>query len=124
MARNDVFSQRRRLERIDGFDNLSPSYSHDVNVFTVNDSLVHRKVIERLLKITSRKSMYLINFSISSILLINYAYKFLKEFVVEKSSNQWIVEDEEEREYRAFLVYISVGVRKKAFQGFFLLIYF
>ncbi|KAM7484288.1 hypothetical protein LguiA_000297 [Lonicera macranthoides] len=54
MARNGVFS-RRRSEKIDGFGHLSPSDSHDVHVLAVDDSLVDRKVIERLLKITSCK---------------------------------------------------------------------
>lgn len=48
MARNGVFSRRRWSE-------FSPSDSHDVHVLAVDDSLIDRKVIERLLKITSCK---------------------------------------------------------------------
>ena len=40
---------------IDGFGDVSSSDSHDVHVLAVDDSLVDRKVIERLLKITSCK---------------------------------------------------------------------
>ncbi|KAM7464584.1 hypothetical protein LguiA_032705 [Lonicera macranthoides] len=44
-------------EEIDGFGDVSSSSSdsHDVHVLAVDDSLVDRKVIERLLKITSCK---------------------------------------------------------------------
>lgn len=53
MARNGVFSRRWRAEE---FDNLCPSLDTDeVHVLAVDDSLVDRKVIERLLKITSCK---------------------------------------------------------------------
>lgn len=52
MSRNGVFIRRRRSEEIDGFGDVSSS---DVHVLAVDDSLVDRKVIERLLKITSCK---------------------------------------------------------------------
>ncbi|KAK4373214.1 hypothetical protein RND71_008598 [Anisodus tanguticus] len=53
MARNGVFSRRWRAEE---FDYLCPSLDSDeVHVLAVDDSLVDRKVIERLLKITSCK---------------------------------------------------------------------
>uniref|UniRef100_A0A5B7BI31 Putative Two-component response regulator n=1 Tax=Davidia involucrata TaxID=16924 RepID=A0A5B7BI31_DAVIN len=54
MARSGVFSWRKRSEKIEGFD-LLPSDSHEVHVLAVDDSLVDRKVIERLLKISSCK---------------------------------------------------------------------
>ncbi|KAJ8760907.1 hypothetical protein K2173_021945 [Erythroxylum novogranatense] len=55
MARNGVASKLWRPETIDGL-NLSPSGDHDeVHVLAVDDSLVDRKVIEQLLKISSCK---------------------------------------------------------------------
>ncbi|XP_019164574.1 PREDICTED: two-component response regulator ARR4 isoform X2 [Ipomoea nil] len=53
MARNGVFSRWRRAEGPAGLS--LPSESHDVHVLAVDDSLVDRKVIEKLLKITSCK---------------------------------------------------------------------
>ncbi|XP_028068391.1 two-component response regulator ARR3-like [Camellia sinensis] len=51
MARNGVFSRRRRSEMIEEvFDD-----DDDVHVLAVDDSLIDRKVIERLLKISSCK---------------------------------------------------------------------
>ncbi|CAK9137844.1 unnamed protein product [Ilex paraguariensis] len=56
MARNGVFSRRKRSEKIEEFDDVLPSFdSQEVHVLAVDDSLVDRKVIERLLKITSCK---------------------------------------------------------------------
>ncbi|KAJ9172104.1 hypothetical protein P3X46_015385 [Hevea brasiliensis] len=53
MARNSVVSRRWRSEKMDGFD-LSPP-DEQVHVLAVDDSLVDRKVIERLLKISCCK---------------------------------------------------------------------
>lgn len=57
MARNGVFSRRMRPEWVDEVEDLraSSSESHEVHVLAVDDSLVDRKVIEKLLKITSCK---------------------------------------------------------------------
>ncbi|KAI3467453.1 hypothetical protein Pfo_024116 [Paulownia fortunei] len=55
MAKNGVFSRLRRLEKGEGVDLSACSDSHEVHVLAVDDSLVDRKVIERLLKITSCK---------------------------------------------------------------------
>ncbi|KAL2468722.1 Two-component response regulator ARR3 [Forsythia ovata] len=57
MAKNVVFSRLRRLEKNERLeDDLSSSCdSHEVHVLAVDDSFVDRKVIERLLKITSCK---------------------------------------------------------------------
>ncbi|KAK6160131.1 hypothetical protein DH2020_003512 [Rehmannia glutinosa] len=56
MAKNGVFSRLRRLDRAEGVDDFSAcNDSHEVHVLAVDDSLVDRKVIERLLKITSCK---------------------------------------------------------------------
>ncbi|KAL3501258.1 hypothetical protein ACH5RR_035707 [Cinchona calisaya] len=57
MARNGVFSRRRRPENMEEAGDFSPSFveSHDVHVLAVDDSLIDRKVIEKLLKITSCK---------------------------------------------------------------------
>lgn len=57
MAKNGVFSRLRRLEKGDGLDDFSACSDshHEVHVLAVDDSLVDRKVIERLLKITSCK---------------------------------------------------------------------
>ncbi|KAE8686895.1 Two-component response regulator ARR3 [Hibiscus syriacus] len=52
MAVNGAVTWLRRAEEIDGYD-LSASDSEEVHVLAVDDSLVDRKVIERLLKITS-----------------------------------------------------------------------
>ncbi|KAL0327224.1 UNVERIFIED_CONTAM: Two-component response regulator ARR4 [Sesamum angustifolium] len=53
MAKNGVFSRFRRLEKTDEFSAcIDP---HEVHVLAVDDSLVDRKVIERLLKITACK---------------------------------------------------------------------
>ncbi|KAL3840997.1 hypothetical protein ACJIZ3_025588 [Penstemon smallii] len=55
MAKNGVFSRLRRFES-EGVDDFSlRSDSHEVHVLAVDDSLVDRKVIERLLKINSCK---------------------------------------------------------------------
>ncbi|EXB82664.1 Two-component response regulator [Morus notabilis] len=54
MARNGTVSWRRRSEKVDGFE-FSPVDSEEVHVLAVDDSLVDRKVIERLLRITSCK---------------------------------------------------------------------
>ncbi|GKV14423.1 hypothetical protein SLEP1_g25307 [Rubroshorea leprosula] len=48
------WSCTRRTEKVDGFE-LSPSDSEEVHVLAVDDSLVDRKVIERLLRISSCK---------------------------------------------------------------------
>ncbi|CDP00229.1 unnamed protein product [Coffea canephora] len=57
MARNGVFSRRRRPERMEEAGDLSATSlgSHEVHVLAVDDSLVDRKVIEKLLKTTSCK---------------------------------------------------------------------
>ncbi|MCD7463628.1 pump-driving ATPase [Datura stramonium] len=57
MARNGVFSRWRRAEKVEEFDELLPltEATHEVHVLAVDDSLVDRIVIERLLKITSCK---------------------------------------------------------------------
>ncbi|KAL8518904.1 hypothetical protein ACS0TY_010021 [Phlomoides rotata] len=56
MAKNGVFSRLRRMEMGQGGDDLSAyTDSHEVHVLAVDDSLVDRKVIERLLKITACK---------------------------------------------------------------------
>lgn len=57
MARNGAVTWRRRTEKIDGFD-LSPSDSEEVHVLAVDDSHVDRKVIERLLRISSCKGWF------------------------------------------------------------------
>lgn len=58
MERNVVVSRRRKTEttaaKIEGFDVL-PADSEEAHVLAVDDSLVDRKVIERLLKISSFK---------------------------------------------------------------------
>jgi|UniRef100_A0A2N9ECC9 two-component response regulator (ARR-A family) len=54
MERNVVVSRRRKSEPLDGFDFL-PSDSEEAHVLAVDDSLVDRKVIEQLLKISSFK---------------------------------------------------------------------
>ncbi|XP_060214411.1 two-component response regulator ARR5-like [Lycium barbarum] len=54
MARNGVFSRWRRAEKVEEFDVLTET-THEVHVLAVDDSLVDRIVIERLLKITSCK---------------------------------------------------------------------
>ncbi|XP_019170920.1 PREDICTED: two-component response regulator ARR3-like [Ipomoea nil] len=56
MARNGVFSRRRTAEEMEDSDEVVlSSESHDVHVLAVDDSIVDRKVIEKLLKITSCK---------------------------------------------------------------------
>ncbi|CAL5428966.1 unnamed protein product [Camellia sinensis] len=52
MARNGVFSRRRRSEMI---EEVFDDDDDDVHVLAVDDSLIDRKVIERLLKISSCK---------------------------------------------------------------------
>lgn len=59
MSSNSVASNRWMSEKMDGFD-LSPNSNSDneeegVHVLAVDDSLIDRKVIERLLKISSCK---------------------------------------------------------------------
>lgn len=51
MAKSGVFSRRKRNSNL----SCSSLESHEVHVLAVDDSLVDRKVIERLLKITSCK---------------------------------------------------------------------
>ena len=53
MARNGAVTWWR-TEKIDGFD-LSPYDTEQVHVLAVDDSHVDRKVIERLLRISSCK---------------------------------------------------------------------
>ncbi|KAK4479739.1 hypothetical protein RD792_015271 [Penstemon davidsonii] len=56
MAKNGVFSRLRRFEKSEEMDDFSECFDSDeVHVLAVDDSLVDRKVIERLLKITSCK---------------------------------------------------------------------
>ncbi|KAL6189801.1 hypothetical protein ACLB2K_036203 [Fragaria x ananassa] len=55
MARNGVVSWRRRSEKLEGLDLSS---SEEAHVLAVDDSLVDRKVIERLLRISSCKGPY------------------------------------------------------------------
>ncbi|PON46554.1 Two-component response regulator [Parasponia andersonii] len=56
MARNGTVSRRfRRSEKVDGFDFSPAVESEEVHVLAVDDSLVDRKVIERLLRISSCK---------------------------------------------------------------------
>nr|GLL34272.1 two-component response regulator ARR3-like [Ipomoea trifida] len=56
MARNGVFSRRRTAAEMEDSDEVVLSEeSHDVHVLAVDDSLVDRKVIEKLLKITACK---------------------------------------------------------------------
>ncbi|CAL5398861.1 unnamed protein product [Camellia sinensis] len=58
MIRTGAVSRRKRSSDMIGEsfdDDVSPSDSHEVHVLAVDDSLVDRKVIERLLKITSCK---------------------------------------------------------------------
>ncbi|GMH31149.1 hypothetical protein Nepgr_032992 [Nepenthes gracilis] len=50
MARNSPVLRRRRPEGIDGFDPSQSDHSQQAHVLAVDDSLVDRKVIERLLK--------------------------------------------------------------------------
>ncbi|XP_050375414.1 two-component response regulator ARR5-like isoform X1 [Argentina anserina] len=52
MARNGVVSWRRRSEKLEGLDLCKSEKAH---VLAVDDSLVDRKVIERLLRISSCK---------------------------------------------------------------------
>lgn len=54
MARNGMFSRRRRVEELDELLPLTEA-NNEVHVLAVDDSLVDRIVIERLLKITSCK---------------------------------------------------------------------
>ncbi|KAI3412298.1 Response regulatory domain-containing protein [Psidium guajava] len=55
MDRDDVVSGRRRTSDVDASDPLQPSNSGEAHVLAVDDSLVDRKVIERLLRISSFK---------------------------------------------------------------------
>ncbi|CAI9756254.1 unnamed protein product [Fraxinus pennsylvanica] len=55
MATNVVFSRLRRLEKNERLDNDLSSSHDEVHVLAVDDSFVDRKVIEKLLKITSCK---------------------------------------------------------------------
>ncbi|XWS68927.1 hypothetical protein CRYUN_Cryun04dG0135300 [Craigia yunnanensis] len=54
MARNGALTWWQRTEKIDGFD-LSPADTEEVHVLAVDDSHVDRKVIEKLLRISSCK---------------------------------------------------------------------
>ena len=54
---NGVASLRLISDEIDGFD-LSPSDTEEVHVLAVDDSFVDRKVIERLLTISSCRDLY------------------------------------------------------------------
>ncbi|XVF44106.1 hypothetical protein PTKIN_Ptkin02bG0093800 [Pterospermum kingtungense] len=55
MARNGAHTWRRRTDRIDSFDLSASSDTDEVHVLAVDDSHVDRKVIERLLRISSCK---------------------------------------------------------------------
>ncbi|KGN51845.1 two-component response regulator ARR5 [Cucumis sativus] len=52
MARNHIFSRRRRSDQLDGLDRF-PTSDSEVHVLAVDDSLVDRTVIERLLRLTA-----------------------------------------------------------------------
>ncbi|CAK9316639.1 unnamed protein product [Citrullus colocynthis] len=52
MARNSIFSRRRRSDPFDGLDRFTTSDS-EVHVLAVDDNLVDRAVIERLLRLTA-----------------------------------------------------------------------
>lgn len=52
MARNSIFSLRRRSDPFDGLDRFTTSDS-EVHVLAVDDNLVDRTVIERLLRLTA-----------------------------------------------------------------------
>ncbi|XP_038891775.1 two-component response regulator ARR5-like isoform X1 [Benincasa hispida] len=52
MARNPIFSRRRRSDQLDGLDRF-PISDSEVHVLAVDDSLVDRTVIERLLRLTA-----------------------------------------------------------------------
>ncbi|KAF8399354.1 hypothetical protein HHK36_015219 [Tetracentron sinense] len=54
MARNGVFSRKNRSAKVETLDAISVD-SHELHVLAVDDSLVDRKVIERILKISSCK---------------------------------------------------------------------
>lgn len=57
MARNGFISRRRRSENLDAFDLSPPDHSQEAHVLAVDDSLVDRKVIERLLRISCCKGL-------------------------------------------------------------------
>ncbi|TYK15572.1 two-component response regulator ARR5-like [Cucumis melo var. makuwa] len=52
MARNPIFSRRRRSDQLDALDRF-PTSDSEVHVLAVDDSLVDRTVIERLLRLTA-----------------------------------------------------------------------
>ena len=60
MARNGTVPRRfKRSEKVEsGFDFSPVMESEEVHVLAVDDSLVDRKVIERLLRISSCKGLY------------------------------------------------------------------
>lgn len=56
METNSVVSRRRKTDNVDEFDlTATMADSNEVHVLAVDDSLVDRKVIERLLKILACK---------------------------------------------------------------------
>lgn len=73
MEISGVLSRRNMPDEIGGFD-LSPGHSEEeAHVLAVDDSLVDRKVIERLLKISSCKGLYIDFF-------LNFFYIFVTLF--------------------------------------------
>lgn len=102
MERNVVVSRRRKTDttaataaKIDGFDVL-PADSEEAHVLAVDDSLVDRKVIERLLKISSFKG----NQKILNFTFLFFLFLFLVVYILIFSTVWnvqwllWIVEEE------------------------------
>lgn len=76
MARNSIFSRRRRSDPFDGLDRFTTSDS-EVHVLAVDDNLVDRTVIERLLRLTACRGQFIvfpcsIFYSISFLLSFSY----------------------------------------------------
>lgn len=77
MARNPIFSRRRRSDQLDALDRF-PTSDSEVHVLAVDDSLVDRTVIERLLRLTACRGL-----SLCLLPLFNYVlFLFLCKFIL------------------------------------------
>lgn len=89
MDGGDVVSWRRRAHGNGAFDSLRPSEPGEAHVLAVDDSLVDRKVIERLLRISSFKGNRVPLTSCSSEL------KCVPFLLIKKKKKEfWVLRDE------------------------------
>ena len=81
MARNHIFSRRRRSDQLDGLDRF-PTSDSEVHVLAVDDSLVDRTVIERLLRLTACRGLPFFLLPLFYFPLFFFLWKFILSSVL------------------------------------------